>query len=736
MRDRRSSLARIVARVVCLTLLGLVLVAPLLAPHDPSLPVTEPFGPPGPGAPLGGDELGRDVLSRFLVGGAGITALCLVLAVVLTGVSLLVGVVAALRPRLGSVVSAVATVIILLPPVLGMLVLLVAFPDLHLIGFALVALLFGTPYCVVVFHAAADGLAHTGYVEVAVNNGESMWGLAWREVAPNLRDTALEQFVIRFVSCVYMVSTAVFLGLTGALGDVNWASMTRSAVGAGLGLNPWAAVAPVAGIVGITVAVRLLVVRRAAPRRRTSAPLPASSEAVDAAESGVHVADLCLRTPDGVERRYDLDAEPATVTLLTGPSGSGKTLLLSALVGEVAPQVDCLRGEVAVGGGAPLALAGTELRRLRRTRVTLVGQDAGLALPVATRVRSLLAAPLAAEAAATLGVPEAAFERRAGELSGGERRRVAVARAVGRDTPVLLLDEPFAGLDRARADALVALLRSRADAGRTVVVSGHDVDYLALHADGVVDVTGASRSGRADYAPARDAAPGDAVLTARGLTVRRRRAAVVADADLDVPAGVLTALVGESGAGKTTLARALAGFADGTTVAGRIELDGKVLSARRPAAVRRLIQVIPQDPLASLQPRRTVGASIARVAMLAGAPSGDDAVTALLARVGLEPDLAARSPNELSGGQRQRASVARALAARPRVLLCDEVTSALDYAAAEQVMTCLTELARADGIGIVVISHDADLVDRYCALGYRVSDGAVVSLGDSAPALP
>ncbi len=197
---------------------------------------------------------------------------------------------------------------------------------------------------------------------------------------------------------------------------------------------------------------------------------------------------------------------------------------------------------------------------------------------------------------------------------------------------------------------------------------------------------------------------------------RGRGGSVVAaqDVSLTVSAGEGTALVGSSGSGKTTVARCVAG--PHLAEQGTIALAGDALQRdvrRRTVDQRRRIQLIPQDPLGSLNPRWRAGQSVARPLRVL---HGLDAATArlrvaeLLERVRLAPGLADRYPSQLSGGQRQRVAIARALAAGPELLLCDEITSALDTSMQATVLDLLDELRR--DLGLLFVTHDLGIVAR------------------------
>ncbi|WP_406530066.1 ABC transporter ATP-binding protein [Streptomyces sp. I8-5] len=242
-------------------------------------------------------------------------------------------------------------------------------------------------------------------------------------------------------------------------------------------------------------------------------------------------------------------------------------------------------------------------------------------------------------------------------------------------------------------------------------------------------------------------------LELRGITVRYGRFTAVDNVDLLVPEGTVTGLVGGSGSGKSTLGKAVVGLAPRQS--GQVLIDGSEAPRRRG---RSPVQLVFQNPYASLDPRMTVGASVAE-ALSGGSGSGsgngngsgsgtgsgarsgrraparerraarDAEVARYLELVGMDPARAALTPDALSGGQRQRVALARALAARPAVLIADEITSALDVSVQGAVLNLLRRLQRELGFAMLFISHNLAVVRYLCDQVAVLDGGHLVECG-------
>ncbi|QWS33905.1 dipeptide ABC transporter ATP-binding protein [Curtobacterium aetherium] len=367
------------------------------------------------------------------------------------------------------------------------------------------------------------------------------------------------------------------------------------------------------------------------------------------------------------------------------------------------------------------------------------------------------------------------------ELSGGQLQRAMIAMALAGDPVALIADEPTTALDVTVQAGILDLLRELCrDRGLAVLLITHDMGVVADVADEVLvmrrgdpvehgpvadlfahpqaeytrallaavpalEARPASATDTADHTPrverpAADATVGDrrpatapVVARMRDVSVRysRRGAPTVSGIDLELHAGETLGLVGESGSGKTTIGRALAGLVP--VAEGIVDVDGQDLRAargRRLRALRKRVGIVFQDPASSLNPRQSIGWSIAEP-LLVHEPDADrrGRVRELLEAVQLDPSWAERFPHQLSGGQRQRVAVARALALRPALLIADEPTSALDVTVQAAVLDLLRDLQQDFGFGCLLVSHDLAVVRQLADRVAVLHHGRIVERG-------
>jgi len=234
-------------------------------------------------------------------------------------------------------------------------------------------------------------------------------------------------------------------------------------------------------------------------------------------------------------------------------------------------------------------------------------------------------------------------------------------------------------------------------------------------------------------------AGGRPIIEAEAISARYGSADVLAEVSLSVPRGRTIAIVGESGSGKTTLARVMTGLL--APVAGRILFDGEPVPPKlqgRDRELRRRLQLVHQNPDTALNPHQTVAEIVGRPLAFYFRMSGAARrarLGELMRMIGLEEGFLARFPGELSGGQKQRVCIARALAAEPDLVICDEVTSALDQLVAESVLRLLVRLQRELGLSLLVITHDIATVEAIADEVVVMHRGRVVERGEKSAVL-
>lgn len=481
---------------------------------------------------------------------------------------------------------------------------------------------------------------------------------------------------------------------------------------------------------------------------------------------------------------------------IVGESASGKSTLALAILHALGPGGQAVAGWVRVAGRDIARMSGAELRVLRGSQIALVQQEPMAALnPAMTVGRQLREVPRLAASTNSPAEAEGRLRRMLDEvhlrdgarilasyphqLSGGQLQRVCIAMALLGEPSMLILDEPTTALDTTTGAAIVELIREIADRrGTALLLISHDLDLVAALADRVLvlldgevvdqgDVDAVLAGGRHPYTralladaaarrPDRAATQGNgAAALLRAAGVRKDypvvgrwgreagRVAAVRGLDVEIAPGETLALVGESGSGKSTLGRIVAGLetADG----GQVLLDGLEIGGlpvnRRPRAVRTVVQMVFQDPDGSLNPSLPVGWQLARAAILSGGaatrPAARRHADALLDRVGLPREVAARFPRELSGGQKQRVAIARAFAGTPRLVVADEPVSALDASLRRAVLELLRDLQAAHGTALMFITHDLavarGIADRVAVMraGVIVESGPVSAVFDA-----
>jgi microcin C transport system ATP-binding protein len=472
---------------------------------------------------------------------------------------------------------------------------------------------------------------------------------------------------------------------------------------------------------------------------------------------------------------------------LVGESGSGKSITALSVLRLV--DAAATAGAIRFDGEDLMRKSEREMRGIRGSRIGMIFQEPMTALNPLFTVGNQIAEVLtlhegvaknaararAVELLARTGIPEPdkRVDAYPHQLSGGQRQRAMIAMALACRPRLLICDEPTTALDvTIQAQILDLLDELQAEMGMALLFITHDLNLVRrfTHRVGVMQrgklvelgatagVFGqpqhpytrkllASRPERVVQAVPVDAPvllQGDNVGVSFGFSegwFRKRQFQAVTGATLQLRRGETLGIVGESGSGKTTLGMALLALQE--LSGGSVSLDGERIDnaeRRQLRAMRRRMQVVFQDPFASLSPRMTIGQIVGEGLALHRAELSvaerERLVLAMLDEVGLSDHqgvagVLQRYPHEFSGGQRQRIAIARAVVLRPEVLVLDEPTSALDVSVQQQVLKLLSELQRHYGMSYIFISHDLALVR---AMSHRVmvmKNGDVVEEGEA-----
>ena len=471
------------------------------------------------------------------------------------------------------------------------------------------------------------------------------------------------------------------------------------------------------------------------------------------------------------------------VVALIGESGSGKTTIALSALGYAKPGLEFTGGEVRLDGRDVISMPPEEQRALRGQRVAYLAQSAAATFnPALTIGEQVTESPILhgqlsreeadrrAEAlyrALELPDPERLGKRYPHQVSGGQLQRLMAAMALCGNPDLLILDEPTTALDvTTQIEVLKAFKSVIRQEGAAAVYVTHDLSVVAQIADHIVvlyagDIQEQGTADRIINQPSRDytrrlmaavrpppaAGQGDETsdeherdapaLEVRNVTAGYGKGAaaikVLRDINVAVPRGHTVGVIGESGCGKSTLARVMSGLLPASE--GEVSLDGQRLQPSlrdRARGELQKVQFVFQMADTALNPRQRIDHILGRPIEFYLGLKGEEKrkrIGELLHMVELPAEFAGRYPEELSGGQKQRVNLARALAASPEVLLCDEVISALDTIVGANVIELLKRLRKQTGVSFVFISHDLSTIASFADEVVVLYAGRVVERG-------
>jgi len=470
--------------------------------------------------------------------------------------------------------------------------------------------------------------------------------------------------------------------------------------------------------------------------------------------------------------------EKGKVLGLIGESGAGKSTIGLSSMAYGRGGVRITGGEVFVNGRDIMKAGPAGLRALRGREVTYVAQSAAAAFNPAkklmeqvieTTLHHGLMSKADAEARAVslfarLGLPkpETIGNRYPHQVSGGQLQRVMTAMALCPKPDLVVFDEPTTALDvTTQIEVLAAIKEAIADTGVAALYITHDLAVVAQVADHILVLQGGKmvEYGTTDHiinSPSKaytkalvsvrsidhkEKSGGTPVLSVKGITARYRgtKIDVLKNVTVDLPEAQTLAIVGESGSGKSTLARVITGLLPPRE--GSITFNGRTLAPdfeNRTREDLREVQMIYQMADVAMNPRQTVGTIIGRPLEFYFSLRGDAKklrIQELLDEIEMGEGFLDRYPAELSGGQKQRVCIARALAAKPKMIICDEVTSALDPLVADGILKLLLNLQKIENVAYLFITHDLATVRAIADSIAVMYQGRVVRYGSKTDVL-
>jgi peptide/nickel transport system ATP-binding protein len=472
------------------------------------------------------------------------------------------------------------------------------------------------------------------------------------------------------------------------------------------------------------------------------------------------------------------DLQKGKVLGLIGESGAGKSTIGLSAMGYGRGGVEITGGEVWVNGRDILQGGIRDLRNLRGAEVTYVAQSAAASFNPAKRIMDQVveasvsqgkfsrsdAESRARTLFAKLGLPDPdnIGSRYPHQVSGGQLQRCMTALALCPEPDLVVFDEPTTALDvTTQIDVLAAIKDAIRDTGVAALYITHDLAVVAQVSDDIMvlkmgemveygPVDQIINAPQEDYTRAlvsvrsidhKEKTPAAPILTAKNITARYRgtKFDVLKDVTVDISPGQTLAVVGESGSGKSTLARVITGLLPPSQ--GHIDFAGRTLSPDLPNRTRedlRELQMIYQMADVAMNPRQTVGTIIGRPLEFYFGMKGAEKrkrIAELLDEIEMGDGFIDRYPAELSGGQKQRVCIARALAAKPKLIICDEVTSALDPLVADGILKLLLDLQKREDVAYLFITHDLATVRAIADSIAVMYQGQVVRYGPKSDVL-
>ena len=459
----------------------------------------------------------------------------------------------------------------------------------------------------------------------------------------------------------------------------------------------------------------------------------------------------------------DFEIPKASITGILGPSGEGKSTLLGLISGILDPSVFQCSGKIVACSNDQctdlLALRPEQHVRHNASFLGYIPQEPSVALNPIRKIGSQITdhktpmEPSVRKQAIDLlkkmdvKTPERLLNSYPHQVSGGQLQRCLIASAIIRKVPLIIADEPTSALDAITTEQVAHILDwINRDFHKTLLIVSHDEPFLQRICHKIMVLNKGTLSNVPLTSDLEPAASADEAISRMGKRIFKIQNVhfrypntnkkksddpppAIHDLSFEIFENQVLGIVGPSGCGKSTLAKLLTGLIPFQE--GQVNFNGHPFFELNRRKRAKVCQIVFQDPYDSFNPRMTLRQALIEVIRIYHQSEIDKFLKTLLNRVNLEPELLDRYPEELSGGQRQRFAILRSLAVDPKVLICDEITSNLDYDTAQWVVSDLNNLVRASELSVIMISHDLRIIGQIADHILIMQNGTIVEKGET-----
>ncbi len=452
-----------------------------------------------------------------------------------------------------------------------------------------------------------------------------------------------------------------------------------------------------------------------------------------------------------IVKNFNCNLEAGKITALIGVSGSGKSSIALAIMNLIKNAK--ISGEIIFAKQNLLKLSPKSLAKIRGKNIGLIFQDANSALNPLHKIHHQIAETISIhnpkinskdlnrrveELLKMVELEQLILRKKSypHQLSGGQKQRVMIAIALANNPQILIADEPTTALDnRIQNEILILLKKLAKNLNLAILLITHNRLVVTKLADEIIEIGDKiAHNLSQNYNRNVNDDQGKKIIEVKNLTVSNKKNFLNHDITFDVKSGVNLGIIGESGSGKTTLALALCNlYRAHLLTKGEIKYFGNKNWQNNNQELRKMVQIIFQDPFSSLNPRMLAKEIIGEGLIINGFKKDYIAnkIDEIFQKLHLDCDLQNRYPHQLSGGQRQRVAIGRALILNPQILILDEPTSSLDYAIESEILSLLKEIQSKQKITYLIISHNLEVVEFIADEVGIISQGKISEIGNA-----